>query len=77
MINFCFLDAVKAERYQDAIMRARKKIQHFLDEQTAIHQTKVEAVSVWSCLFHKRRLFEYIKSNKLFKKRKSSFTIIV
>ena len=44
MINFCFLDGVKAERYQDAMMRAREKMQHSLDEQTAIYQTKVEEV---------------------------------
>ena len=44
MINFCFLDGVKAERYQDAMMRAREKMQHSLDEQTAIRQTKVEEV---------------------------------
>ena len=44
MINVCFLDGVKAERYQDAMMRAREKMQHSLDEQTAIRQTKVEEV---------------------------------
>ena len=31
-----------SKRYQDAMMRAREKMQYSLDEQTAIHQTKVK-----------------------------------
>ena len=44
-----YVDPVKAERYDDGILRARERMQRKQDEKAATHQEKMEEVHVHVC----------------------------